>query len=280
MKKLYVQEIIDYIEDHIEDEITVEQISSHIGYSKFYLNKLFSIFTGMSMIHYVRKRKLEYCLFDLNSDKSIIDIAFQYGFNSRRAFTRLFTNYYGDSPSNFRKNNMPLAPKINLNDIGGIKMLPYLSEPTVTTLNELYVLARRVVSKNPEDEVIGIQMEYKKKHNLETVREFGFDIPVSEVQQAQQLRGYEYWLCLDKDDYDNHTPEVSKKLIVPESKYFMLTISDPFKDPFERIPNGWKKLSSMMEGVHEFNPETISWGLEEVTETKGIQVMHIYIPIK
>ena len=65
MKKLYVQEVIDFIEEHIEEDITIPKVSTHIGYSQFYLNKLFSIFTGMSIIQYVKKRKMEYCLQEL-----------------------------------------------------------------------------------------------------------------------------------------------------------------------------------------------------------------------
>ncbi len=280
MKKMYVQEIIDFVEENITEELCIEDISKHIGYSRFYLNKLFSIFTGMSIMFYVRKRKLEYILVELNTDQDIIDIAFKYGFNSRRAFTRMFSSFYGASPSNFRNKFHDLTPKIVLENIGGIKMLPYLSEPFEKRIDTLYVLTRRVLSKNPEEEVIGLQTKFKEEHNLTTLLEVGFDIPVSEDQEKQGIRGYEFWLCISKEDFDSIEIDIPKKLIIPSSVYICLTINDPFSNPFERIPNGWKKLSAISMEKYTFNNLALNCGLEHVEEIDGKTVMHIYIPIK
>ncbi len=280
MKKMYVQEIIDYIEENITDNLCVEDISTHIGYSRFYLNKLFSIFTGMSIMYYVRKRKLEYAAVDLNTNLDIIDIAFKYGFNSRRAFSRLFTQFYKESPSTYRDRNNVLTPKINLNQIGGIKMLPYLSEPFEKEIDQLYVLSRKVTSKNPEDEVIKLQTDYKNKNNIQTLLEVGFDVPVPEEQEQSGIRGYEYWLCISQEDFDKIISDIPKKLIIPASNYIALTIEDPFANPFERIPNGWKKLSSTLVEKYTFNENAVSCGLEHVEEINGKTVMHLYIPIK
>ncbi len=279
MNKTYVQKIIDYIEDNIENNITIKDVSDHIGYSQFYLNRIFSVFTGMSIMYYAKKRKLEYAMTDLKSNQDIIDIAFKYGFNSRRAFSRLFSSFYGKSPSNFRENDYTLPMKIELENIGGIIMLPYLSDLFEKRIETLYVLARRVFSKNPEEEVISLQSQYKKEHNLDTVMEVGFDVPVPEDKIQEGVRGYECWLCISKEDFDAIESEVPKKLIVPTSDYIGLTIDDPFSNPFERIPNGWKKLSSNFTENYTFNDKALNCGLEHVEEVDGKTVMHIYIPI-
>lgn len=278
--KLYVQEIIDFIEENIHEEINVDDVSKHIGYSKFYLNKCFSIFTGYSIMYYVRKRKLEYSIVDLNESTPIVDIAFKYGFNSRRAYTRLFTAYLGKSPSHYRNQGNTLRQKLILEDLGGIKMLAYLSDAKVVKLNKLYALARRVISKNPEDDVIKLQTEYKLENKLNVLHEVGFDIPVTEDEQAQGIRGYEYWLCVDKKVFDNIESDVPKKIEAPKSKYLMLSIKDPFSKPFERIPNGWKKLVSEMQDKYEVNQEVGIWGFEEVVNSLHETKMNIYIPIK
>jgi len=277
---MYVQEIINFIEDNITENICIDDVSKYIGYSKFYLNKMFSIYTGMSIMFYVRKRKMEYAMYDLNKNLDIIDIAFKYGFNSRRTFSRLFTSFYGMSPSKYRDNSNVLSPKIVLEKIGGIKMLPYLSEPTKTHIGKLYVLARRVFSKNPEEEVIELQSKYKSDNNLVTLLEVGFDVPVKEDQEQQGIRGYEYWLCLSQEDYNKIESDIPKKLVIPASDYISLTIDEPFSNPFERIPNGWKKLSSHVIDNHVFNDQAVSCGLEQVEEIDGKTVMHLFVPIK
>lgn len=280
MKKSYVQLIIDYIEDHIEEVITIDHIANYIGYSKFYLNRMFRIFTGTSIMNYAKKRKLEYCLFELNKDMAIVDIAVKYGFSSRRVLSRLITNYYGHSPSYFRNNHFELRPKMVLEDIGGIRMLEYLSKASVVYIDELYVLARRVISNNPEEQVIELQQKYKNDNNLQVIREFGFDIPVSDEDQSKGKRGYEYWLCVDKETYES-IPDVDipKKLRIPGSKYITLSIQEPFQNPFERIPNGWKKLSSYLDEDTKLNENVGIWGLEEVINQNGISTMYLFIPI-
>ena len=280
MKKMYVQEIIDYIENHIYDNFTIEEISDYIGYSKFYLNKLFRIYTGMSIMYYARKRKLEYALSELSTSMAIIDIAVKYGFGSRRSFSRLFTSFYQNAPSTFRKKDNALPPKIILNNVGGIRMLPYLSEPFEKELDTLYVLSKQVISKNPEDDVIALQQAFKENHHITTVMEVGFDVPVSDADQNNQLRGYEYWLCVSKEDFDTLESDDTTKKVIPASNYLCLTIEDPFLDPFERIPNGWKKLSSILVSDYTYNDLALSCGLEHVEDVNGTTVMHLYIPIK
>lgn len=138
MKKLYVQSIIDYVEEHIEEPVSLDLIASRIGYSKFYLHKLFYIYTGMRIMDYVRKRKLEYSLQDLKSENSILDIAVKYSFSTDSTYSRAFKNVYGISPSKYRKNACVLTPKLIFNQLGGIKMLLYLSEAEEVTVDKMY----------------------------------------------------------------------------------------------------------------------------------------------
>lgn len=279
MKKMYVQSIIDYVEDNIQEPLNMDIIASHIGYSRFYLHKLFSIYTGMYLMDYVRKRKLAYSLQDLQTDQRIIDIAMTYGFNSSRSYSRAFQTTYGISPNKYRGNTCVLDPKLMLSDIGGIKMLPYLSESKVVSLDAIYALSHKVISKEPEGDVIDFMTAYRLKHNLVEFTEIGFDVPVTEEQTAEGLRGYEYWVVLSKEDFDVHTPDSVTKVTLPKSKYVLLNIDDPFLDPFERITNGWKKLWSDVEAEHTFDKNFAVCGFEEKVDTLAGTSMNIYVPI-
>lgn len=282
MKKIYIQETINYIEKHIHETLSVDNISNHIGYSKYYLHKLFYIYTGLNIMDYVRKRKLEYSMIDLQSNSTIIDIAIKYGFSSRRAFSRAFSKMYGNYPSYYRKNTKKLSVKLQLNKIGGIKMLSYLSNSKIVSINKLYVLSYSIISNEPENNVIDYMTEYKLKNKLHVLSEVGFDIPVTEKESQSRLRGYEYWLILSEDEYNKFNPknEKIKKLTIPSSKYIMLNINDPFINPFERIPNGWKKLISDLEENYEYNNTINIGGFEEKIDTLSNTSMNIYIPIK
>jgi AraC-like DNA-binding protein/predicted transcriptional regulator YdeE len=278
--KNYIQDIIDYVENHIYENLNIDVISRYIGYSKYYLNKVFSIYTGMSIMFYVRKRKLEYATIDLQTKTPIIDIATKYSFNSRKTFTRAFISFYKETPSSYRFNENSLPTKLIISEIGGIKMLPYLSEVKEVSVGQLHVLSHTIVSKNPEDEVIHYMNEYSKEHNLTVLRKLGADAPIDEDKQAKGYRGYECWLVISEEEYASHTPKNVIKKTIDASKYLMLRIENPFSDPFERIPNGWKKLSSIFNDNYQFNYITGGMCFEEVKMVEENEVMDIFIPFK
>lgn len=280
MKKMYVQRIIDYVEEHIEDTITLDIIAEHIGYSKYYLHKLFYTYTGMQIMDYTRKRKLAYSLLDLQSDKSIMDIAVRYGFSSERTYSRAFTNVYGISPGKYRDNTCVLVPKVIIEQIGGIKMLPYLSEPKVVTINKMYALTHSIVSKNPEADVIDYMTDYRINNKIQVYTEVGFDIPVSKDEEKAGVRGYEYWIIVDEETYKNHEDGLITKKEIPKGKYLMLHIDDPFVDPFERITNGWKKLIAAVEEKYNFRDFKDTYGFEEKIDTLCNTSMNLYMYIE
>ncbi len=53
-----VKKVLNYIEDNIEKEINVDKIARSVGYSKFYLNRLFSECTGITIYKYLQSRRL------------------------------------------------------------------------------------------------------------------------------------------------------------------------------------------------------------------------------
>lgn len=69
----------------------------------------------MQLRDYLRHRKLAFALKEVrDSDKSLLHIAFDYGFSSHEAFTRAFKEAYGITPSEYRKNPLPLVLRTNL----------------------------------------------------------------------------------------------------------------------------------------------------------------------
>lgn len=54
--KQYLQKAIHYVDEHIDAPLNLDMIAKHVGFSKFYLNHMFSIYTGFSVMAYVRKK--------------------------------------------------------------------------------------------------------------------------------------------------------------------------------------------------------------------------------
>ena len=67
---------------------------------------------------------------------------------------------------------------------------------------------------------------------------------------------------------------------IEEELTMAITITDPFVDPFDRIPNGWKNVWAQAEKDYEIRQDFPSCGFEEVYETIEGTFMNIYVPIK
>jgi AraC-like DNA-binding protein len=98
---------LDYIETHLSDNISLEEIACQAHSSLFWFHRVFSLLLGDSLGEYLRKRRLNCAAEELvTSKRKIIEIALQYGFSSHEAFTRAFYKYFGITPSQYRKSGL------------------------------------------------------------------------------------------------------------------------------------------------------------------------------
>ncbi|MCX7711771.1 MAG: AraC family transcriptional regulator [Clostridia bacterium] len=93
-----------YIEEHYQDEITLKDISSAVGFSEYHFSRLFKEITEKNFHHYLnefRIKKAEKLL--MNSSLTIAQIAHEVGFNSFVTFNRMFKKVKGCSPTFYKK---------------------------------------------------------------------------------------------------------------------------------------------------------------------------------
>ena len=98
-----IQKTLDYMEEHYEEELTIEQLSAIAHLSKFYYQRLFYRLTGYTVSEYLRSVRLKMAAGLLKADNGkIMDIAMQCGFSSHSTLTRAFRQCYGMSPAEYR----------------------------------------------------------------------------------------------------------------------------------------------------------------------------------
>lgn len=121
-----ISRAIEYIENNLTNDITIEDISNYAYISPFYFQKGFALLCGYSISEYIRNRRLTLAASDLlSTNERIIDIAIKYGYDSPDSFTKAFTRFHGTTPSSVRKggNIKEFAPlKINVTLKGGYTM--------------------------------------------------------------------------------------------------------------------------------------------------------------
>ena len=99
-----INDAITYMEDHLTDEITLDDIAKSVNLSVFHFHRAFSMLTGMSPAEYLRNRRLSQAGADLiNKDEKVIDVALKYGYETPESFSKAFTRHHGVSPMQAKK---------------------------------------------------------------------------------------------------------------------------------------------------------------------------------
>jgi AraC-like DNA-binding protein len=92
-----------YINEHLDEEISLGELARRVGSSKFYICKLFKRCMGITFTEYRSRCRVEKAKsLLLEPNRRVSEIAFDAGFQSLTHFNRIFRSIVGESPSNFR----------------------------------------------------------------------------------------------------------------------------------------------------------------------------------
>lgn len=96
--------VCNYIDEHFAEELSLEEVASFAGFSKFHFSRLFKQFTNVSFYKYVNQQRIAHAEELLsNPDLSVTQIAIQCGFSSTSSFIRMFKQLKNCTPTDFRK---------------------------------------------------------------------------------------------------------------------------------------------------------------------------------
>ncbi|MDC7288168.1 AraC family transcriptional regulator [Blautia schinkii] len=141
-----LQQAISYMEAHLLEDISPEDVAEEVYISSFYLQKGFKIMTGYSMGEYIRCRRLYLAALDaISGNDKVIELSYKYGYETPESFTRAFSRFHGISPAQIRSH----AEKIRT-------FLPLKIKVIVQGGNEMDY----AVEKMSGFQVIGFQKEF------------------------------------------------------------------------------------------------------------------------
>ena len=105
----YLNKAMEYIEEHLTEDIDFSEISKIACCSEYHFKRMFSFLSGIGLSEYIRRRRLTLAALDLRDESlRIIDIAVKYGYDSDDSFSRAFRAMHGVLPSEVRKSNIQL----------------------------------------------------------------------------------------------------------------------------------------------------------------------------
>ncbi len=102
--KEVILESIKYIESNLKKDINVIEVSKEVCYSLYHFIRLFQSITEYSPKSYIQQRRLSEAVYELrNTNKKIIEIAYDYQFGSPESFSRAFRKQFNINPAELRK---------------------------------------------------------------------------------------------------------------------------------------------------------------------------------
>lgn len=167
----YLNKMIKYIEDNLDNEIDFNKLSKITNTNIFILERIFMFLTNMTITEYIKKRRLSKAFEDIrNTDLKIIDIAFKYQYNSAPSFNRAFKSLFNITPTQCRKG------------VGNYKIIPmeyfeankknYNFDYEIKSINSMTLYCYHITSKNHSDLLYNIRELYNKVRNNNHYKEF------------------------------------------------------------------------------------------------------------
>lgn len=156
---------IDYVEDHLTEQINFEDVAKLACSSVFHFQRVFGLLCGYTLGDYIRMRRLSLAGQEIiSADEKIIDIALKYGYDTPESFSRAFKRFHGITPTLAAKTGKIRSFSrltVNLTLIGGNTM-----DYRIEKKPAVKVICRREKFTKPGDDYTNreIPMFWQKCH--------------------------------------------------------------------------------------------------------------------
>lgn len=268
-----VQRMQDYIEKHLEQEITLAMLSNVSLFSPWHSYRLFREYLGLTPAEYIRKMRLSHSAMRLKQEKcSVTEAAYDSGFGSVDGYTRAFHREFGYHPGKYVKDPVPIPLFIPY----GVKFKELRKD--IVDMENLQNIFVQVIRK-PKRKVI-IKRGIHAKDYFEYCAEVSCDIwgmlmsmdslcaePVClwlpEAYQKPETSVYVQGVEVDFD-YSGTIPEGFDLISLPEAEYLAVQ-GEPFKEE-----DYAQAILSVQYSLEHYDPAII--GYEWDSENPRIQL--------
>jgi AraC family transcriptional regulator len=171
-----VQRMQDYIAEHLTEVITLRSLARAAGYSPWHSARLFKDVTGKAPFEYIRAMRLTQAALRLRrQDQRIIDVAFDFVFDSHEGFTRAFSKQFGITPKSYSLNKEAASIKLFMPDSARDYYLNLQKGVSLMSKNTHLSTVFVQVVERPARKLI-LKRGLKATHYFEYCEEVGCDV--------------------------------------------------------------------------------------------------------
>jgi AraC family transcriptional regulator len=274
-----ILKVLVYIEEHLDQELSLEKMAEIAAISPFYFHRLFLAYIGETANEYIKRLRLQKAEEKLRySDESITQIATEVGYESPSAFTKVFNQVMGLSPREYRKIMQPLVEKMMKRTCAVNKEDPMLKPEILKRKEETVLFVRRTgdYDKIPF-QAFDALLEFLHKEKNYKVKTF-YSIPLDDPQIAGKNK-CRFDACVALEGAVLAKGEVGKKSI-PGGRFAVFIHRGPYKNltsSFEKIFRIWYPNSQ--EELADTLPFCEHLDLENKSIQEANRITKIYIPI-
>lgn len=171
MEDIHIEKVKTFVNEHLKDEFSLNQIAENIGYSAFHLARKFKSGTGLSIMEYTRNQRIYAASKDIEKGRRIVDIAMDYCFDTHAGFTKAFCTVFGCTPKEYQDHHKKMIKKNGVAIMNNSKIIiRHICKDDVQDLweNVYSAMSPRQIT---EDKILPMIEAYKRNEGFELVAE-------------------------------------------------------------------------------------------------------------
>jgi AraC family transcriptional regulator len=273
------QKALWYIESHLARPLTLDEIAGVSGVSRFHLVRAFGAATGLSVMRYVRVRRLSKAARALAAGApDILSLALDADYSSHEAFTRAFRDHFGVTPEAVRAatclDRLRLQEPIVMNSTP----LDHLKAPRFETSRPLLVagISERCTQENGG---AGIPNQWQQfHHSVAHIPSRVGNVSYGVCCNGDDAGNFDYIAGVEVTDFSDLPRELSR-VRIPEQKYAVFTHSEhisTIRRTINTIWNHWLPVSGF-KAADAPNFERYDGKFDPATGDGGLE---IWIPVR
>jgi AraC family transcriptional regulator len=234
------QKALWYIESHLADPLTLDDISDVAGVSRFHLVRAFAAATGFSVMRYVRARRLSEAARVLAAGApDILHVALDADYGSHEAFTRAFRDHFGITPETVRATTCLSKLKLQEPILMDSTAFENIAPPRFETGKAMLVAG--VGDRFSHDNGAGIPGLWQRFHDVESLPGRIGPVAYGVCCNADDSGNFDYIAGVEVADFSDLPREFSR-VRIPAQRYAVFTHSDhisTIRRSFNTIWNHW-----------------------------------------
>jgi AraC family transcriptional regulator len=275
------QKALWFIESHLAGALTLDEIAGVAGISRFHMVRAFAAATGLSVMRYVRARRLSEAARALaNGAPDILSLALDADYGSHEAFTRAFRDHFGVTPEAVRTatrlDTLRLQEPITMDST----VIDNLQPPRFTTGKPLLIAG--LGERYSCESVAGIPGQWQRfHHSVDHIPGRIGKVAYGVCCNGDDAGNFDYIAGVEVPDFSD-LPREFASVRIPEQKYAVFTHRDHISTIRRTINTIWNQWlpASGMKAADAPNFERYDENFDPLTGNGGNGGLEIWIPVR